>query len=126
MIFFGIKSYRDVQRNGVITFTEGLKVGLLIALIAAVCYAITWEFYFAYDGGAFMASYSEYYQNKLVTEGASEADIAKARTEMEKWSEMYKNPAVRFTMTLAEILPVGILISLFSSIVLRRKQPVPA
>ncbi|HYG03006.1 MAG TPA: DUF4199 domain-containing protein [Chryseosolibacter sp.] len=124
MIFFGIRSYRDRHKNGTITFTQCLKVGLLIALIAAILYAITWEFYFAYDGGSFMASYSEYYLSKLSADGASEAEIAKARADMDELNLMYKNPAVRFAMTLAEILPVGILITLFSSLVLRRRQPV--
>jgi len=126
MIFFGIKSYRDAHQGGVITFLQGLKIGLLITLIAAILYAITWEFYFAMDGGSFMASYSEYYLNKMAAEGASETKIIEAKKEMDDFNQMYKNPAIRFAMTLAEILPVGILITLFASLVLRKKQPVVA
>src|SRR5215475_1020257 len=45
MIFFGIKSYRDNYQKGVIRFWKGFQVGLLIALIASLMYAITWETY---------------------------------------------------------------------------------
>ncbi|MEJ0056670.1 MAG: DUF4199 domain-containing protein [Bacteroidota bacterium] len=46
MIFFGVKSYRDKHRNGSVSFSKGLQVGLLITLVAALGYAIAWEFYF--------------------------------------------------------------------------------
>src|SRR6266511_3459057 len=40
MIFFGIKSYRDNYQKGAINFWKGFQVGLLIALIASLMYAI--------------------------------------------------------------------------------------
>src|SRR5688572_28135034 len=42
LIFFGIKSFRDNQVDGTITFWKGCQIGLLIALIASVMYALTW------------------------------------------------------------------------------------
>ena len=44
MIFFGIKSCRDYHFKGSINFWQGVKIGLLITLIASIMYAITWEF----------------------------------------------------------------------------------
>jgi len=40
--------------------------------------------------------------------------------------EMYKNPLLRFVMTLAIILPVGIIVTLISAAILRRKELLPA
>jgi hypothetical protein len=40
--------------------------------------------------------------------------------------EMYKNPLLRFGMTLAIILPVGVVVALLSAAVLRRKEFLPA
>lgn len=39
---------------------------------------------------------------------------------------MHKNPVVRFGMTLAIILPVGIVIALISAAVLRKREFLPA
>jgi hypothetical protein len=43
MIFFGIKSCRDFHFNGSITFWQGIKIGLMITLIASVMYTVTWQ-----------------------------------------------------------------------------------
>ncbi|HZF41482.1 MAG TPA: hypothetical protein VE715_21875 [Blastocatellia bacterium] len=45
---------------------------------------------------------------------------------MDDFKRMYRNPAIRFAMTLMEILPVGIIITLISAAVLRKKEFLPA
>jgi hypothetical protein len=115
LVFVGIKSYRDQHQKGVITFGRGFVVGILITLIASVMYASTWEIY-----------YNTSYLEKMKQEGASEAEIAQQRAEMEEFGEMYKNPVIRFGVTLSEILPVGIIITLISAALLRRKEFLPS
>jgi hypothetical protein len=46
--------------------------------------------------------------------------------EMADLKELHKNPVIRFGMTLAISLPVGIIITLISAAVLRRKEFPPA
>lgn len=121
LIFVGVKSYRDNHQNGVISFGEGLKIGLLIAAVAALVYAFSWEIYFNTSQQDFMAKYTNHYVEKMAKEGASTAEIDAMKADMQKWSELYQNFFVRFGMTLAEILPVGIIISLLSATILRRK-----
>jgi hypothetical protein len=43
MVFAGVKSYRDNMAGGSVTFGRAFKVGLLITLVATVCYVATWE-----------------------------------------------------------------------------------
>ncbi|MBX6330925.1 MAG: DUF4199 domain-containing protein, partial [Gemmatimonadaceae bacterium] len=42
-IYFGIRSYRDTVLRGRISFGRAFACGILITLIATVCYVATWE-----------------------------------------------------------------------------------
>ncbi len=125
VVFFGIKSYRD-NHGGQISFLKGLQVGILISIIAAFIYAACWELYYPKIGDEFMQKYTTYYLDKMKTDGASEAEIETARVEGEQFVEMYKNFFVRFGFSLIEILPVGILVTLVSSALLRKRELLPA
>ena len=119
LVFFGVKSYRDNKLAGVITFGTAVKVGLLITLVASLLYALTWEVIYKED---FIQRYNEREVVKMKEEGATEANLQAATKEMEKFAEMYKNPIFRFGITLMEILPVGIVISLLSAALLKKKD----
>ena len=129
MVFIGIKSYRDNYQNGTIKFGKGLQIGLLITLIASLMYAATWETYYQTNPdiqASFMDKYTEHYLSKMKEKGASPVEIEQQAKKMAGMKEMYKNPMLRFGITLMEILPVGIIIALISAAVLRRKETLPA
>lgn len=126
LVFFGIKSYRD-NNGGRISFFKGLLVGILISLVSAFCYAATWEVYYR-TGRAddFIQRYNTYYIDKMKSEGVSAAEVEKAKVESEQFVEMYKNFFVRFAVTVTEILPVGIIVTLISAALLRRRELLPS
>jgi hypothetical protein len=62
------------------------------------------------------------YLEKLKSAGASDAEILAANAEMDMFRDMYRSTVTRFLLTLAEIFPTGLLISLISSAILRRKK----
>jgi uncharacterized protein DUF4199 len=129
MIFFGIKSYRDNYQKGAINFWKGFQVGLLIAVIASLMYAITWEAYTQTRPAGpafFMDRYADSVINKLKEKGAPADEIDQKVKDMEYYKTMYRNPVFRFGMTLIEILPVGIIITLISAAILRKKEFLPA
>jgi len=126
MVFFGIKSFRDNHQNGAITFGKGFKIGLLISVIAALMYAFAWEISYSQMSGEFTQKMSERHIEKVKEKGATEAEVQKAKEEMIKFIEMYKNPFIRFGITTMEIFPVGIVISLLSAGLLRKKEFLPA
>ena len=129
MIFFGIKSYRDNYQKGAIRFWKGFQVGILISLIASLMYAITWETYLhtrPAGSESFFEKYSDFVINKMKEKGASSDKVDQKIKEMEDMKKMYRNPVFRFGITIMEILPVGILITLISAALLRRKELLPA
>lgn len=122
MIFVGIKTYRDQVLQGVITFWQGCKAGLLIALVASLIYAISWDVYYNLAAKDFTAKYTEHYLQKMNSDGASEEEISSKRTEMESFNKLYENFFIRFGVTLMEILPVGVIVTVLSAAILRKRE----
>jgi hypothetical protein len=55
-----------------------------------------------------------------------EPELAATQKKMEEFAESYKNPWFRVPMTLLEPLPVGVILSLVASGLLRRGRSVSA
>ena len=126
MVFFGIKSYRDNVGNGAITFSKGFAVGILITVISCIFYVVTWEIlYFKFLPG-FMDKYSAYMVQKMQASGASAAAVQAQVEQMKKYKEMYDNPLINAAMTFIEPFPVGLVVTLISAAVLRRKPQAQA
>ena len=119
MIFFGIKSYRDNYGSGSVSFWKGCQIGLLISIIAAVMYGLAWEVCYHTISTEFAQGMMDSYVNNLKASGASQEKVDEAMS----FSAMYKdNFFVRFGMTMTEILPVGIILTLLSAGLLRKKE----
>ena len=128
-IFVGVRSYRNDHLGGVMTFGKGLTAGLLIAAVASLFYAGGWEIYYNTVPNVkekFIQQYADAVVKKMEEKGEPKEKIEAKRTELTQMAEMYKNPLIRFGMTLAEILPVGIGVSLISAGILRKKAVLPA
>ena len=122
MIFVGIKNYRDKYNGGIISFGKAFKVGFFMTLIASTIYVIVWlveEHFFFPD---FMEKYMAFEMNKLQSSGISAAELADKTKELEQAKEMYKNPLFKILFTYAEILPVGLIVTLISSLILKRNN----
>jgi hypothetical protein len=124
-IFLGIKNFRDKQNGGTITFGKGLLLGIMISLIASTLYVITWAVEFHFFMPDFMDKYSAIQVKQLHESGISGAALDEGLKGIERANYNYKNNPFFFAMyTYMEILPVGILITLISALILRRKSPV--
>ena len=127
MVFFGVKTFRDKHANGAITFGKGLKIGLLITLIAAVMYSIAWEISLVtQDMGDYMTNWIQQNYDEMKAAGATEAELKASKANWDKMLEYYSILPIRFVITMMEILPVGLIISLISAALLRRKEFLPS
>lgn len=121
-VFVGIKNFRDKYNNGLITFGKAFKVGLFISLIASTMYVITWLIEFNFFIPNFMELYVDHAINHAKANGISGAELDKQIAEMASYKEMYKNPAMVILLTYMEILPIGILVTLISALILKKKD----
>lgn len=126
MVFFGIRTYRDNIGNGQITFLKAFVVGLSITLISCIFYVITWEvIYYNFIPG-FWDAYGAHSVDKLTASGASPAAVQAKLQQVRKYKELYKNPLFNAALTFINPFPIGLVITLASALVLRRKsQPQP-
>ena len=121
LVFVGIRNYRDKYNGGVISFGKAFKIGIMIVLIASTIYVVAWlidYFFFIPD---FMEKFSAQELDKLKASGASQIEIDKETIKMANMVKMFKNPLFNAMMTYAEILPVGLIVTLISSLILKRK-----
>ena len=126
LVFMGIRSYRDNAGNGHITFGRAFAVGICITLITCVCYVVTWEIIYYNFMPHFLDEYSAYALQKLQASGASAAAIQKQVEQMAKYKQLYSNPLSMGLMTFIEPFPVGLVITLVSAGILRKKPQVQA
>lgn len=121
MIFIGIKNYRDKYNGGVITFGKAFTTGLYITLIASTIYVLAWlvQYYTLYPD--FMDKYTE-----QMIKNTPPAELESQLKEMNDMKELYKNPLYVILFTYVEILPLGLLVTLVSALILKRKQPAVA
>ena len=121
LLFIGIKQYRDKQLGGYISFKKAFFMGLLMTLIASAIYVIGWMIYSSYNMTDFMDQYTNNMLEKMASEGKSASEIDAKKEEMAYYAELYKNPFWKIVMTFTEIFPVGLIISLISALILKRK-----
>lgn len=120
LVFFGIRSYRETS-GGTMTFGRGFRVGLLITLISCACYVVTWQIIYFKLMPEFLAKYSAYTIEQVKASGASQQTIDATVKQMEGFKRMYDNPLMNAAITFAEPFPIGLVVTLISAAVLRKK-----
>ncbi|WP_320814961.1 DUF4199 domain-containing protein [Flavobacterium sp.] len=118
-LFLGVKKVRETNEDK-ITFGKAFLTGLYIALIISTIYVLVWLVIYYNFFPNFMEQYSDLVLNKLKAEGNLEELAAKSE-EMEMMKEWYKSPIMIVLLTLMEILPIGIVVSLISALILKKK-----
>jgi hypothetical protein len=103
-------------------FPRAFMVGLMIMLVASVCYVATWQFIYHQVTPDFLEKYTAHTVEQARESGATAEEIARTTKEMGEFAEMYKNPLVNIAFTFLEPLPVGLVFTLVSAGILSRKR----
>jgi hypothetical protein len=121
LVFFGIRSYRENVGQGHITFGRAFAVGILITLITCVCYVVAWEILYFKFMPDFFDKYASYVIEKARASGASQQVIDTQLQQMKSFKAMYDNPFINAAITFTEPFPVGLIVTLISAAILRKK-----
>ena len=122
LVFFGIRRYRE-QAGGTMTFTRGFTVGILITLISSCIYVATWLTVSRRMAPDFAEKYKAHLIQKERARGATEAEMEATLAQMRYFENIYANPLGRIAITFLEPFPIGLLVTVISAAVLRRKSP---
>ena len=122
LIFFGVKSFRDNVAGGTVTFGRAFAVGAQIAVVASLCYVAAWQMVYYKLAPDFMEKYGAHVLETARAEGATEAELAKRKADMDRFAELYKNPFINVGMTFLEPMPVALVVALVSAGVLSRRR----
>ena len=125
LVYFGIRSYRDNTLGGQISFGRAFACGILITLVTTACYVAMWEVLYFNFMPHFMDSYFAAQIQSAQSAGLDSATTAARVAAIQHSQQLYQNPLVNIAYTIIEPLPVGLLITLISAAVLRRKSPAP-
>ncbi|MHB1298848.1 MAG: DUF4199 domain-containing protein [Gemmatimonadaceae bacterium] len=126
LIYFGIRSYRDNTLSGEISFGRAFACGILITLITSACYVVMWEVLYFKFMPHFMDSYFAAEIQKVRSAGLDSVATAARVAAIQHSQQLYQNPLVNMAYTVMEPLPVGVVITLISAALLRRKAPTPS
>jgi hypothetical protein len=124
LIYFGIRSYRDNDLGGQISFGRAFACGILITLVTTACYVAMWEVLYFNFMPHFMDGYFAAQIHKVQSSGLDAATIAAQVAAIQRSAQLYQNPFVNMAYTFIEPFPVGLIITLVSAAILRRKAPV--
>lgn len=126
-IFVGIKNFRDKQNGGTITFGKGFLLGVMISFVASTLYVITWAVEYHLFLPDFMDKYAALQIKQLQQSGLTGKALEEGIRNVEGEMYSYKHNPFFFTLyTYLEIFPVGVIITLVSAAILRRKTPLTA
>ena len=121
LVFFGVRSYRENVGGGQITFGRAFAVGILITLVACVCYVVAWEIIYFKFMPDFVDKYAGYMVEKVRASGASQQVIDAKLEQMKSFKAMYDNPFINAAITFVEPFPIGLIVTLISAAFLRKK-----
>jgi hypothetical protein len=121
LTYFGIRNYRNKELSGAISFGKAFKTGALIALLGSTLYVVIGLAYYYLFVPDFLDKYTLHVLSMAERSGATATELASKTEEMKQFKEMYKNPVFAVLISYAEVLPIGLVVALISSFILKKK-----
>lgn len=83
---------------------------------------ITWEVIYFKLAPGFLDKYSAYMIEHVRASGASQQAIDETARQMRLFKQMYDKPLMNAAITFVEPFPIGLVVTLISAAVLRKKE----
>lgn len=120
-VFLGIRYYRDRENGGSLSFGEGIKIGLLIVLIPAVFFGLFDLLYTKVINPGWMQEYYAQYVEKIKASTPPDK-LDTVLKKMEKEKELFASPVMEFLLMTATVFIIGFMVTIISTLTLKRKR----
>jgi hypothetical protein len=121
VVFFGIRSHREKEGAGRITFGRGFLVGVLIALIGSACVVVAFQLFYFWLVPDYGDKFAACMVEKAREDGGTAEDIEKARSQAAMFKRLYDNPVTNAGVSFATSFPVGFAAAAISAAILRKR-----
>jgi hypothetical protein len=118
-IYLGIRQYRDL--SGSISFSQALKVGILIALFPSIFFGLYNIVYISFLDPDFLDSYYQIQLDQMKKTMPADAFAARQQ-DIEAQLDLYMNPWFQFLIMFLTVFIIGFIISIISSIIVKKKK----
>ena len=118
-IVFAILKHKKEQ--GSMSFGEAFKIGMIITVIATAFWVIGWLIYVSINPEVVDAMFNKQ-MDMIRSSGGSEEEIAKKLEDAKTMIESYKNPLVKIVVSIIEIFPTGIAITLVTALFAKTRK----
>jgi hypothetical protein len=120
-VYFGIRHWRDNYNRGSLSFGQGLKLGLLITLFPSIAFGLlSWLEVSVLDPEFNDKYYGHYIQKLKASTPPDKLETALQKLEAEK--EMFSSPLIQIAFMFSTVFLIGVVITVISSLILRRKE----
>jgi hypothetical protein len=121
-VFLGIRYYRNRVNNGMLSFGRGMKVGSLIVLIPSVAFGL---FSILYTRVLDPTWQEEYYDQALesLKQKTAPEKLQAAIDKLESQKEMFSSPVMEFLLMFGTVFVIGVIVTIISSLTLKRNKP---
>jgi hypothetical protein len=121
LVFFGIRSYREHDGGGQMTFGRGFLVGLFITLISCVCHVVAFQLIYFHLVPDFGERFTACMVQRVRDSGGSQTQVEETAQQAALFRRLFDNPATNAALTFAETFPVGLIATVVSAAILRKR-----
>ena len=121
LVFFGVRSYREKAGGGRLTFGRGLAVGLLITLVASVCYAAAFQVVYFKLMPQFGERFAACMVERARASGAGDREIVETARQAQTLKDLYDRPLTNAALAFGTSFPIGLAAAAISAVILRRR-----
>jgi hypothetical protein len=122
-VFFGIRYYKNERNNGVLSFGQGLKIGVLIVFFPAIFFGVFDVIYTGVINPHWQTDYTNYYLSHMKAT-KSPAEFETESKKLRDNMELFGKPHMQFLIMFATVFIIGFIVSIISALALRRKAAI--
>jgi hypothetical protein len=121
LVFFTMRSRREGELEGRMTFAQAFYTGVVFSLVAATLFGVGTTLLYTWMGEAKTLAFMEAYIQHNAGTTATPDDLQKARDAFEAQKHLWLNPLFQGATMLGTVFPLGAMVSLFWSFFARKR-----